>query len=715
MHRLLPLVLLVTACDSGAGDLPELEVAIDPAIAEVGDFSVEISNDGVEITHPARPDSPVWSSLPGRAFMLGAIAEAEFNYSRGSFFITDDRRATCRRQSIDALATAGAELVIRGRLLECGDAGEVDYELRLAAGGPRRLELTAAVLGESAINRLVVRYRNHGERFFGFGAQYSELDLSGKTLPIWSQEQGHGRGLQPLTGILNSVGGGAAGAWHTSYTAVPFYLTDQSRAIALETSEYVEFDLDRGHEVVITAHTTSLSGHIFAGSNPAEILEAHTEVTGRMQPLPDWAGDGILLRAHGGAIEVRERLDAVEAAGVPVAAVWIEDWVGTRETFTGTRLKWNWRVDTALYPDWPELIAELRGRGVRVLTYFNPFLATGYPLYDEGAERGYLVKRADGAPYVIGQGGFDAAMVDLTNPLAVEWLTAIMVEQLQLGVSGWMNDFGEALPPDAVLDSGDDPLSFHNRYPERWAAVARDAIRRAGLEGDAMFYSRSGSSRSPGEATLFWLGDQLTTWDDHDGIKTVVKGLISSGLSGYTLNHPDVGGYFSIEQVGVSIERDRELLQRWAELAAFTAAFRTHDTNRPHDNHQIDSDPETLAHVASVARVFAALAPYRARLMREAATRGLPLVRHPALLAPDEPEAWSLSAQFGLGPDLMIAPVLEPLADSVDIWLPAGEWVHLITGERIALDAARTIRASAPLGTPAAYYRAGTPELEQLF
>ena len=36
-----------------------------------------------------------------------------------------------------------------------------------------------------------------------------------------------------------------------------------------------------------------------------------------------------------------------------------------------------------------------------------------------------------------------------------------------------------------------------------------------------VYFHRSGGQLSPTYSTLFWLGDQLVTWDAFDGIKTV--------------------------------------------------------------------------------------------------------------------------------------------------------------------------------------------------
>jgi alpha-glucosidase (family GH31 glycosyl hydrolase) len=65
------------------------------------------------------------------------------------------------------------------------------------------------------------------------------------------------------------------------------------------------------------------------------------------------------------------------------------------------------------------------------------------------------------------------------------------------------------------------------------------------------------------------------SWDEHDGIKSAVTGLLSSGLSGYSLERSDIGGYTAIDNPLLQYHRSKELLMRWIELAAFTVVFRT--------------------------------------------------------------------------------------------------------------------------------------------
>jgi hypothetical protein len=55
-------------------------------------------------------------------------------------------------------------------------------------------------------NRIQITYSSHKEeRFYGFGEQFSHFDMKGKRVPILVQEQGLGRGDQPITAAANLV------------------------------------------------------------------------------------------------------------------------------------------------------------------------------------------------------------------------------------------------------------------------------------------------------------------------------------------------------------------------------------------------------------------------------------------------------------------------------------------------------------------------------
>ncbi len=101
--------------------------------------------------------------------------------------------------------------------------------------------------------------------------------------------------------------------------------------------------------------------------------------------------------------------------------------------------------------------------GTRTLTYISPFFSNPanfsanvrHNFYLEGLAGGYFVHRADGSVYTLYSLSIEFAMLDLTNPAAVRWMKGLLVNQTigEARSSGWMCDFGEYLPFDAVLHS----------------------------------------------------------------------------------------------------------------------------------------------------------------------------------------------------------------------------------------------------------------------
>ena len=147
---------------------------------------------------------------------------------------------------------------------------------------------------------------------------------------------------------------------------------------------------------------------------------------------------------------------------------------------------------------------------------------------------------------------------------------------------------------------------------------------------------------------------------------------------------------------------------RWTELAAFTVVFRTHEGNIPEVNHQIYSDEVTLRHFSRFAKVYAAWKPYRMELVKEASETGLPVLRHPFIHFPRDPQVLDIDYQFMIGPELKVAPVLDPGRESVEVYLPAGKWVHLWTAERYGSPQGVYETVPAPIGEPAVFYKEGS-------
>jgi alpha-glucosidase len=379
--------------------------------------------------------------------------------------------------------------------------------------------------------------------------------------------------------------------------------------------------------------------------------------------------------------------------------VWVQDWIGGRNwTPTIYDLTYRWVADDALYPDLAALVAELRAdHDVRFLAYANPFVIRDLDHFDEMEAMGMLPRREDGSTYDFSVVFSQGSVADLTNPAAVDYIQGFLSSAVtELGFDGWMADFGEWLPTDAVLSSGEDARLVHNLYPALWHRTSREVMEEERPDGDWVIFTRSGWLRDHAEAQVVWIGDQEADFLPGDGLPTVVPAMLNLGLSGIPFVTHDIAGYSG----GPS---DRELFMRWTELGAFTPIFRTHEGLKAAENWSWDRDAETTAHFRRFARVHEALKPELLRLAEEAAATSMPIVRHLAMVFPDDAGSRAISDQLMLGDDLLVAPVVTEGATRREVYLPPGAWFHVFTGERF--EGPGTVTVEAPLGTPPVFSR----------
>lgn len=665
-----------------------------------------------------------WASEPGRAFVAAARSTVHWRHNHVALRSRTRWGSVLPDQVIAERNVEGDTVTFSGTLH--GSGVTAPYRFTVSAAGPglatMELHVDDPDDGRGPLTTVALHgNRRPGEEFHGFGEQYAPFDLAGREVPIVVREQGVGRGEQPITWLANTFRSGAGGSWDWTYAAMPFYVTSELRGLFLDgppARAYSVFDLSRPG-VTVRLHAQTLRAHVLAGDSPADLLRQHTAATGRMRSLPAWTGEGAVVGLQGGSDRVRRIVDRLDDAGARVAGVWIQDWCGQLHTSFGQRLRWNWEVDRSLYPDWEDLVSDLRERGIRVLTYVNPYVAKlPHPenvdryLFAEARRHGYLVRSPHGGPYLLDQGGFTTGLIDISNPEAREWYAGVIADQVGgAGVAGWMADFGAMLPYDAVLDRGTAQL-WHNRYPAAWAETNQRACERAG-RADCVVFFRAASSGSAAHAPLFWTGDQLVTWSPEDGLASALRGMLSAGVSGMTLIHTEAGGYTTVNTPVRDYHRSSQLLRRWTEMTVFGVFLRTHEGNRPEENVQA-YDPAEADFFARMTRMYAALAPYRERVVETAARTGMPAIRHTWLMYPDSPAAQA-DEQFFFGPKLLVAPVLQPGRRSVRVHVPASEWVHVWSGKSYGnADHATVVRVRAPLGKPAVLYPKGDAEGERV-
>ena len=528
---------------------------------------------------------------------------------------------------------------------------------------------------------------NELERIYGLGEQFSKFNLKSNRIPILTREQGVGRGLEPLSSIVNKADPNAAGDAFSTYTAVPYFCTSDCRGLLIKTSEISFFDFTNINVIEIQVYGTEINGILFNASSHLDLCEQYTAICGRMNILPKWTGSGVILGLQGGEERVLEIVDKMIESGVALSAVWLQDWCGRRlqplPTMTLSRLWWNWESDDVLYPNWISFVSKLKDRGIQVLSYVNPMLSdtktkpkTRTNYYQKALEDGHFVMNSDnsGPELIESFAGLLAGQIDLTSQSAIDFIkTIIKTEILSTGVAGYMCDFGEYLPFNSTLSSSHPSISFHNEYPHEWSRINREAITESNL--DVIFFSRSAWYKTPSTTPLFWVGDQIPTFDKHDGLHSAILAQLSSGVCGFTLSSSDIGGYNCVITPEIKIVRTRALLWRWMEVGCFGAVWRSHEGNVPSEHHQLYSDDKTIEFLSYISNLFVSLDSYRIRLMKLAQEKGYPLMRP---LFMEFKDCLEVDDQFMFGDALLVCPVLEPDVLKRSVYLPSGsKWMHV--------------------------------------
>lgn len=534
-----------------------------------------------------------------------------------------------------------------------------------------------------------------GEAVFGGGEQYRQLNLKKQRVSNFVSEHIKAatvaeKALLPAA-LYREKEHGSIG----SYAPMPIFVTGEKRLIFFSTSAdgWADFG-EREYRFCFDSCPDSLL--LLKADSFSTLSSALAREIPNRQYLPDWCLDGMILGIQGGTERVLSKAFAMQDAGARICGVWVQDWCGELRTVMGKQVWWNWEVDPALYPELKAAIARLNRRGIKFLGYINPYLVKDGPIYRYCRDRAWLIRRRDGQVYHIKSTTFEAGMLDLTNPLAADYLKQVLIgkNMLSLGMSGYMADFGEYLPPDCVLYEGD-PRQMHNRWPVLWARLNREAIQEFG-RGDEMFFTRSGYTGIQSYAPIMWNGDQHTDYTKDYGMPCVIPASLSLGFSGVTLVHSDTGGFFSFGK----LRRDEELFIRWMEMCCFSPLLRSHESIRPWANTQFDS-PKVMEHTVRLSRIHAALAPYLKQCCAQAAS-GLPAMR-PDFWPQDDYNCHKEDYAYFLGDELFVSPVIQSGQRQSCIQLPPGNWVHLWSEGEYAGGFGCCVKA--PLGQIPVFYK----------
>jgi alpha-glucosidase (family GH31 glycosyl hydrolase) len=552
----------------------------------------------------------------------------------------------------------------------------------VAAGLDARIRCRPA--GEGVVSVLVdgprIAFRAEpGERFYGFGERSHRCELRGQEVehyvgegPYQPEEYDLVRAIVPSWGIRERP--------DATYFPVPWLVSSRGYGVLVDNPETSRHRLcvDGPDLWSIEVEAPALRLRVFAGPSPAEALGRLSAETGR-QPFPaaPWFLGPWFQTGHEDLVPLEREAELVrtlQQAGAPVSAAETHMRRLPAGAHRGRRDAERRRT------------AQLHSRGLASLTYLNPMVSVEYEeVFSEAASRGLLLRRADGSAYTFQAyvGGREVpiteeAQLDFTNPGAEALFETLIAEAVADGHDGWMEDFGEYTPPDSVSSDGRTGAELHNVYPLLFHSAAARAAARVGGGRPLARFCRSGWTGAAPHVPIVWGGDPTTSWG-FDGLRSAVTEGLSMGLSGIGVWGTDIGGFFSLGEHRLT----EELLIRWIQLGALVPVMRTKAAGvsiPPAARPQV-WDPGILPHWRRWASFHTRLNPYLLAAAREYVETGMPIMRHLVLAYPDDDVAASLEDEYLLGPDLLVAPVLEEGARVRSVYLPAGLWADARRGE----------------------------------
>jgi alpha-glucosidase len=160
------------------------------------------------------------------------------------------------------------------------------------------------------------------------------------------------------------------------------------------------------------------------------------------------------------------------------------------------------------------------------------------------------------------------------------------------------------------------------------------------------------------------------SWFEH--LRVSIPMLLNVSLSGVAFCGVDIGGFGG--------DTDAELLTRWYQLGIFYPFCRNHCALNGRSQEPWRFGRETERAIRRLIQVRYRLLPYFERLFVEHRETGAPLMRPMAWHFPNDVTAQRLDDQFMLGPDLLVAPILNRGTGRRAVYLPQGRWVRFDDG-----------------------------------
>lgn len=462
----------------------------------------------------------------------------------------------------------------------------------------------------------------------------------------------------------------------------------------------MEFDIGytRRDTMQIKAAKNDLTVYIITGENEKDIVKQFRGIIGRSYIPPLWAfGYGQSRWGYKNEADIREVAAKYKAAGIPLDSIYLDiDYMERYKDFT---------VDEERFPDLKGLAAYMQAEGIHLVPIIDAGvkIEDGYSVYEEGVEKNYFCKNAEGGDFVGAVWPGRVHFPDFLQPEARDWFGkkyAVLTEQ---GIDGFWNDMNEPAifyTEDRLADTCaeiekltagnmgiDEYFAFtgmvaglngnigdydkfyhnvngqmvkhsevHNLYGMNMTRSANEALREICPDKRTLFFSRSsyvGAHRYGG----IWQGDNKSWWSH---ILQSMQQLPALNMAGFLFTGSDTGGF--------GCDTTEDLMLRWLQYSLFTPLFRNHSADGTREQELYRFSNADAA--GNMIRIRYSLVPYLYSEFLKAALQDEMMFRPLAFDFADDADAKQVDDQLLLGNELMIAPIYKQNAKGRYVYLP---------------------------------------------
>ncbi len=443
-----------------------------------------------------------------------------------------------------------------------------------------------------------------------------------------------------------------------------------------------------------------------------QIVREFRGMIGRSYLPPKWAfGVGQSRWSYPTAQDVREVARQYREHHLPLDMIYLDiDYMERYKDFT---------VDREAFPDFEDLVAELKEQGVRLIPIIDAGVKVedGYDVYEEGIEHGYFCKDADGKEFVVGVWPGRCHLPDMLDDGARRWFGLKYKTLLDLGIEGFWNDMNEPALfysekrlgqffdkvmeyrsknldvkeffefqdlTYSVQNNPEDYRSFyhnyhgqrvrhdkvHNLYGYYMTRSAGEAFEELSPEKRLLLFSRAsyiGMHRYGG----VWTGDNKAWWSH---LLMNLKMMPSLNMCGFLYAGADIGGFCA--------DCTRDLLLRWLALGIFLPLLRNHSAlgTRRQEPYAFGDTEDFRGILALRYRLL----PYLySEFMKAALTDGM-YARPLGFVWTADPIARRVEDELLIGESILIAPVYEQNAAGRIVYLPEEMKLVRFRGAQIA-------------------------------